>query len=168
MRHPSRRSFKTACLALLLFSLASALPAAQKAPAKIDPCALLTKAEIQNAVGKPVQDGKLNTAANQAVGSPCQFVVGDYGMFSLLVKPLGPGETPDLYLAMFKKNNSKWADAPGVGGKAFFLFPGYGMIQLNAFKGTSYILITMMVPGLTEDAQKAPAEKLMKLVLSKI
>jgi len=28
--------------------------------------------------------------------------------------------------------------------------------------------MTLMVPGLTEDAQKAPAEKLMKMVLPKL
>jgi len=65
---------------------------------KIDTCALLTKAEIQEAIGKNVQDGKLNPNANPAVGAPCEFVVEPYGAFSLFVKPVGPGETADRYI----------------------------------------------------------------------
>jgi len=42
------------------------------------------------------------------------------------------------------------------------------MVQLNAFKGTQYVIMTLLVPGLSEDAQKAPAEKLMKKVLLKL
>jgi len=136
--------------------------------AKIDPCALLTKAEIQEVLGKPVQDGKLNTNANAAVGQPCQYVVGDFGAFSILVKPVGPGETADKVKAELAKAGMKTAEAPGIGDKSFFVFPGYGMVQLNTFKGTRYIIMTLMVPGLAEDAEKAPAEKLMKKVLPKL
>jgi hypothetical protein len=45
-----------------------------------------------------VQDGKLNPNANPAVGAPCEFVVEPYGAFSLLVKPVGPGETAERYI----------------------------------------------------------------------
>jgi len=134
----------------------------------IDTCALLTKAQIQEVLGKPVKDGKRNAVANPAVGSPCEYVVGDYGVFSLLVKPVGPGETPDRMMDALKKNKIKSADMPGLGDRSFFTFPGYGMVQLNTYYKTSYVLITLFVPGLSEDDQKAPAEKLMKLVLPKL
>ena len=62
----------------------------------------------------------------------------------------------------------KTADAPGIGDKSFFAFPGYGMAQLNTFKGAYYVIMTLMVPGLTEDQHKAPAEKLMKKLLPKL
>ena len=71
-------------------------------------------------------------------------------------------------MAGLAKSGMKTADAPGIGDKSFFAFPGYGMLQLNTFKGTQYAIMTLLVPGLTEDAQKAPAEKLMKLVLPKL
>ncbi len=164
--------FRTSLPLMLIFWLA--LPfavaglAAQTAPKKIDPCSLLTKAEIQDALGKPVKDGKLNTKANPVVGQPCEYVVGDYGAFSILVKTTGPGETADKIMAGLAKSGMKTADAPGIGDKSFFAFPGYGMLQLNTFKGTQYAIMTLLVPGLTEDAQKAPAEKLMKLVLPKL
>jgi len=156
---------------LLLLPFAFTILEAQTpagATKKIDPCALLTKAEIQEALGKPVQDGKPNPSANPAVGLPCQYVVGDYGAFSIVVKPIGPGETPDRVQAELNKAKMKTADAPGIGDGSFFSFPGYGMVQLNTFKGTHYIIMTLMVPGLSEDAQKAPAEKLMKMVLQKL
>lgn len=162
-----RRSFKTMFFAVSALALAVMLPAAQTPPKKIDPCALLTKAEIQEVFGQPVGDGKPNAAANPAVGAPCQYKVGDYGSFSILVKPLGPGETPDKIQSMLGKM-MKTADAPGIGDKSFFSFPGYGMVQLNTFKGPYYLIITLMVSGLTEDGQKAPAEKLMKKILPKL
>ena len=164
-----RRSPKLALLVLLMFPFVVTLLKAQTSPGgvkKIDPCSLLTKVEIQEALGKPVQDGKLNTNANQAVGFPCEYVVGDYGVFSILVKPLGPGETPNKTLAELNKMKMRTADAPGIGDKSFFAFPGYGMVQLNTFKGLHYVIMTLMVPGLSEDGHKAPAEKLMKKVLT--
>jgi hypothetical protein len=143
----------------------------QTAPAgtkKIDPCSLLTKAEIQEILGLPVKDGKLNTNANAAVGQPCEYVVGDYGAFSILVKTAGPGETADAIMSGLAKSKIKTEAAPGFGDRSFFSFPGYGMVQLNTFKGTQYVIMTLFVPGKTEDSQKAPAEKLMMKILPKL
>lgn len=161
-----RRSLFASFIVLLLVPLAVPLLQAQT-PKKVDPCSLLTRDEIQEALGKPVKDGKPNTKANPAVGIPCEYVVGDYGAFSILVKPLGPVETPDKIQSMLAKM-MKTADAPGIGDKSFFAFPGYGMVQLNTFKGPYYVIMTLMVPGLSEDAHKAPAEKLMKKLLAKL
>jgi hypothetical protein len=136
---------------------------------KIDPCSLLSKADIKAAVGQEVSDGKLNTKANQAVGSPCEYKVGDYGAFSILVKTAGPGENADKVSSELKKMNISVSDATaGIGDRSFFSSPGYGMIQLNTFKGTKYLIITMLVPGATEAAQKAAAEKLMIKALTNI
>ncbi len=161
-----RRSLKMTAPTLLWLAGVAALLAVQ-APKAVDPCALLTKGEIQEALGRPVKDGKPAANANPAVGAPCQYVVGDYGAFSILVKPLGPVETPDKIQSMLGKM-MKTADAPGIGDKSFFAFPGYGMVQLNTFKGPYYVIMTVMVPGLAEDGHKAPAEKLMKKLLPKL
>jgi hypothetical protein len=141
--------------------------AAAQGAQKIDPCSLLTKAQIQAAVGQNVSDGKLNTKANPAVGAPCEYVVGDYGAFSILVKAVGPGETADKTMAELKKMMAV-SDAPGIGDRSFFSSPGYGMLQLNTFKGSWYLIITMLVPGATDAAQKTAAEKLMREALTKI
>jgi len=93
------RKFTMALSAFLMFAgIASAQQPESGGAKKIDPCALLTKVEIQEAIGKNVQDGKLNQNANLAVGAPCEFVVEPYGAFSLLVKPVGPSETADRYI----------------------------------------------------------------------
>jgi len=136
---------------------------------KIDPCSLLSQADIKDAIGQEVSDGKLNTKANQAVGSPCEYKVGGYGVFSILIKTAGSGENADKVASELKKMKIAVSDATaGIGDKSFFSSPGYGMIQLNTFKGTKYLIITMLVPGATEAAQKAAAEKLMLKALTKI
>jgi hypothetical protein len=93
-----RKSTMALSVFLLFTGVASAQQPESSGAKKIDTCALLTKAEILEAIGKNVQDGKLNPNANPAVGAPCEFVVEDYGAFSLLVKPVGPGETADRYI----------------------------------------------------------------------
>lgn len=142
--------------------------AAAQGAQKIDPCSLLTKAQIQAAVGQNVSDGKLNANANPATGAPCQYVIGDYGAFSILVKAVGPGETADKTMAELNKMKMAVSDAPGIGDRSFFSSPGYGMLQLNTFKGSWYLIITMLVPGATDAAQKTAAEKLMREALTKI
>ncbi len=153
---------------LLPLSLAVAAPAGQAGAKKIDPCSLLTRAEIQAAVGQEVQEGKLNTKANAAVGLPCDYVVGAYGAFSLLVRPVGPGETADKTREGLKKMNMKTADAPALGDRSFFAFPGYGMLQLNTFKGASNVIMTLLIPGTSEENTKAAAVKLMQTVLTRL
>ena len=106
---------------------------------KIDACTLLTKAEIQAALGQEVGAGKLNEKANPLVGQPCEYKVGGYGVFSILVKTAGAGETADKVAAEFKKRKIAVSDAGAVGDKSFFSSPGYGMIQLNTFKGDKYL-----------------------------
>jgi hypothetical protein len=133
-----------------------------------DSCSLLTKADIQAIVGQPVGDGKLNTKANPAVGRPCEYIIGTSGVFSILMTAVRPGETLAKVKAELQKNKIAVSDAPGMGDGSFFSSPGYGMIQLNSFKGSKYLIITMMIPKANEVTQKAAAEKLMKKALTKI
>ena len=42
------------------------------------------------------------------------------------------------------------------------------MIQLNTFKGSQYLIITMLVPGVTDASQKEAAKKLMLKALTRI
>lgn len=141
--------------------------AAQEA-AKIDTCGLLSKDEIQAAVGQKVSESKLAAGANPAIGAPCQYVVGDYGAFSILAKTAGPGETADKMKAEMEKRKIAVSEAPGIGDRSFYSSPGYGMIQLNTFRGPHYILITILVPGASEAAQKAAAGKLMGVALARL
>lgn len=132
---------------------------------KINSCSFLTKADIKAVIGQNVGDGKPNAKANPSVGAPCEYPVGSGGTFSILVKAAGAGETADKVMAELKKMKIAVSDAPGIGDRSFFSSPGYGMIQLNTFKGPKYYIITLLIPGSTEAAQKTAAEKLMRKAL---
>ncbi len=151
--------------AVLTFGLAG--PAGARA-APADSCSLLSAAEIQAAVGKPVGAGKPNARANPLVGLPCEYRVGDLGGFSVLVKAAAAGETAASVKAALAKQQIAVAPSAALGDGSFFSSPGYGMVQLNTFKGTSYAIITLMMPGASEAAQKAAAERLMRLVVQKL
>ena len=145
------------------------LPGAGSAADKAaDPCSLLTQAEIQEILGKPVQAGKLNAGVNPAVGSNCNYIVADFGSFNILLKPLGYSETPERIKAQFAKMKMNPVDLPNVGDSSFFTSPGFGMTQLQTFKGSKYILFTLLVPGLKEPAQQAAAAKLMRKLLPRL
>jgi hypothetical protein len=158
---------KLASAALALFLFAAVASAGQPAPTgakKLDPCALVSKADVQLVVGQNV-DGPTPNKSNAAV---CDFKVGDAGALGFAAQQQRPGETPDVTMAGLKKMNIPVTEAKGIGDRAFFASPGYGMTQLNAYKGSNYIIITLLIPGAPEAKQKAVAEKLMQLALSKL
>jgi hypothetical protein len=160
------RSFY-ALFAMILIALL--FPVAGMAAEKtVDPCSLLTQAEIQEIVGKPVQAGKLKTNATPAAGADCNYIVGDFGSFNVLIKPTYAGETPERIKAQFAKMKMNPVDLANVGDSSFFTSPGFNMVQLQTFKGSKYILFTILVPGLKESAVRPMAEKLMRTLLLRI
>jgi hypothetical protein len=152
----------------MLFLLTLILSFTTAAALAQDSCRLLTRADIQAVVGQPVGEGRLNKTANPAVGKPCEYIIGTSGVFSILVTSLRPGETPSKVKAELQRNKIAVSDGPKIGDGSFFSSPGYGMTQFNAFKGSKYVIITMLIPGANDAAQKAAAEKLMKKALTKI
>jgi hypothetical protein len=156
------RRLTSAVLVLFLFAaVASAQPVGAK---KLDPCALVGKADVQLAVGQNVT-GPTPNKLNAAV---CDYKVGDSGAVGFTAQLQKPGETPDRIMAELKKMNIPATEAKGIGDRAFFASPGYGMTQLNAFKGPNYIILTLLIPGAPEAKQKAIAEALMQKALSKL
>ncbi|MBU0992144.1 MAG: hypothetical protein KJ737_06585 [Proteobacteria bacterium] len=133
---------------------------------EIDTCALLTNAEIQAATGQEVTE-VTNPNAN-AVGIPCRYVIGSDGVFSIMAKTVRAEETADKVEAELKKKKIPVLKTPGVGDHSFFSSPGYGMIELNTFKDSNYLIITIMVPGASEAGQKTIAENLMRKALTKL
>ena len=156
--------FTMTMIALVSFSVAGM--AAEKTA---DPCSLLTLAEIQDALGKPVQ-GRYTEGPvpPRRLELTAHFVVGDFGSFNILIKPAYAGETPERIKAQFAKMKMKPVDLPNVGDSSFFTSPGFGMTQLQTFKGSRYILFTLLVPGATEPIQQVAAAKLMRLLLTRI
>lgn len=137
------------------------------AAVKKDPCSYLTKEEIQEIIGKSVSDGKVNAKANPILGPPCDYTVGDYGVFSLWIGQ-NQTNTCEKTMAELNQRNIKTAPAAGIGECSFFADQGYGMLQLNTWQGTNYVIITLMIPGENESQQKSIAEKLMRLVINKL
>jgi len=150
-------------ISLVIFSVA--VSAAGKAT---DPCSLLTLAEIQEALAKPVKAGVLKTHASPAAGSDCTFVVGDLGSFNILLKPMYAGETPERIKAQFAKMKMNPIDLPNVGDASFFTSPGFNMVQLHTIKGGKYILFTLLISGAKEADVRPMAEKLMRLAVTRI
>jgi hypothetical protein len=158
---------KSTSAILTLFLLAAVASAGQPTPAgakKLDPCALVSKADVQQVVGQSVA-GPTPNKSNAAV---CDFKVGDLGALGFAAQQQRPGETPDATMAALKKMSMPVTEAKGIGDRAFFASPGYGMTQLNAYKGSNYIIITLLIPGTAEAKQKAVAEALMLKALSKL
>ncbi len=134
----------------------------------VDPCGLLSKADIQAVLGQTVGDGKLTGSGVASAGAPCQYTVGTGGVFSILIKTAAPGETPQKVMDEMKKRNIPVSETKGVGDRSFFSSPGYGMVQLNTFKAGKYLVVTLLVPGKSEKDQKAAASSLMTKALAKI
>ncbi len=155
------------CLVFIAMAIVLSCNGAGLAQGKIDSCGFLTKTDIKDVTGQNVGDGKLNTKANPLVGFPCEYSAASGGKVSILVKTAGPGENADKVSAELKKMKIPVSDAPGIGDRSFFSSPGFGMIQLNTFKGSRYYIITMLLPGSSETAQKTAAEKLMRKALTK-
>jgi len=160
------RSFRTTLTMTL--TVLFLLPAALAAEKAFDPCSLLTPAEIQAVLGEPVKAGTAKIESNPLAGAGCTYVINDFGSFNILVKPRQSGETPDVIKAMFAKMKMKPVDLPGVGDASFFTSPGFEMVQLHTFKAAKYILFTLMDPKRKEIAARPLAEKLMRIVVTRI
>jgi hypothetical protein len=134
----------------------------------LDPCSLLSPAEIQEVMNKPVKPGTLKTNANPMAGADCTFMVSDIGSLNILIKPLQTGETAERLKTAFAKMKMVPADVTGLGDSAFFTSPGMEMVQLHVLYGKHYILFTIMVPGMKEIEIRPLAEKLMRTALTRI
>lgn len=144
---------------IILAGAASALAA--------DACSLLTKAEIQAALGPNVNvsDGKLSTTAPKAA-APCDYVIGS-GAINILSRSLSPRDTADKMIAQYQKMKMPVTEVSGIGDRSFFMKPGVG-IQLHAIKGTKHVILTIMLPNVSEEASKTAAENLMRKALTRI
>lgn len=144
--------------------LALAVPAIAQQPKKLSPCTVVTKAEVQEAVGGggTVADPQVNKL-NATV---CDFKVGDFGILNVTVPAVVT--SPDNFLAQAKRSKLTPVQAPGIGDRSFYTSPGYGMAQLNTFKGGSYVIVTVMVPGADEPMNRAIAAKVMQKALPRM
>jgi hypothetical protein len=96
----------------------------------------------------------------------CEFGYAGHSSLSFLGQRRDPGATPDIMIEELRKRKIPVSEVAGVGDRAFFASHGYGMTQLNAFKGQQYVILTMLIPGAAEAKQQAASEELMRKALS--
>jgi hypothetical protein len=150
---------------LFCLSVFLQLAAAQAAKPGLSPCALVTKAEVQEAVGAPVSDG----AANATNKSVCDFKIGDTGSaVSIMLTTKGPADSGEKMVAELKKRNMNAEVTPGFGDSAYASSPGFGMQQLGVYKGSNHVIVTLLVMGAPESKSKAIAQAVMRKALTRM
>jgi hypothetical protein len=154
----------TLAAALLLACVA----AASAQPATLDPCALVTQAEVKSALGMDVGALKINTTMGSVAGKLCDFQVTDVGAGGILLRTLPASETPQKIRSESEKAKIATSDATGFGPGAFYAVGSYGVIQLNAFKGSTQVMVQLMLMTKPPDQVRAALAKLMTTVLPKV
>jgi hypothetical protein len=129
------------------------------------PCSLLTKAEVQDAVGTPVSEGAVN-AINRAV---CDFKVDDLGSaVNLMLIGKIPGDSAEKMVAELKKQKFSAQVVSGFGDSAYTSSPGYGMQQIGVYKGSSHVIVTVLLMGAPDAKSKAVAAAVMRKALVRV
>ncbi len=121
----------------------------------INPCSLVTKEEVEAALGKPVADGERPEVAQ---GLICQFVGSqgtDVWQLQILVTQTGSAESMTSAFASAKESVAETnpEDVSGIGDEAFWI-PGAN--QLNIREGNTYIIVS---GNASLDVLKGVAEK---------
>jgi hypothetical protein len=126
---------------------------------------LLTKAEVQEAVGATVSEGAVN-ANNKSV---CDFKIGDAGsVLNIMLVAKGPGDSGEKTVAELKKRKVIAEVTPGFGDSAYAASPGYGMQQLGVYKGSHQVLVTVLLLGAPEAKSKTAAQAAMRKALARV
>lgn len=136
-----------------------------------DPCSLLTPAEIKAATGLNVTAMKPRPPAPATVGQSCDISLGDPPDGGVIVvRQLGPGETPAQLMANLKKQGIEYTEVPGLGVPAYSPAPtpGLAIAQVNAFKGGTLVTIQFLIFSKPEADMKPAAVKLMPAALARL
>jgi hypothetical protein len=129
------------------------------------PCALLTKAEVQEASGVTVAEGVVNTT-NKSV---CDYRVGAGGSgIGIMLTDKGAADSAEKMVAGLAKSKISAKVVPGIGDGAYASSPGYGMQQFGAFKGSKHVIATVMLIGAPEAKAKDAAEKVIRKAVGKL
>jgi hypothetical protein len=152
-------------IALSCLSFFLGFAAAQPPKPAISPCALLTKGEVQEAVGTPVSEGAISSI-NKSV---CDFKAGGTGSsVSIMFTAKGPADNAARTVAELKKRNISAEAIPGFGDSAYASSPGYGMQQLGAYKGSSHVIVTVLLIGAPDAKSKAAVQAIMRKALARV
>jgi hypothetical protein len=149
----------------ILIALLCGVALVQAAPG-VSPCSLVTKAEVQSAVGgATVSEGSLNPH-NKMV---CDFKIGASGSnLNVMLAPAAPGDNAARTAAELKKRRINAETVAGFGDSAYTSSPGYGMQQLGVYKGSHHVIVTVMLFGSPDAKVKGVAQAVMRKALARV
>lgn len=151
--------------ALLCMTVCLGPVGTQFAEAGSGPCAVLTKAEVQQAVGATVSEGVINPN-NKSV---CDFKVGESGSaVSILITSKSPLDSAERTVSELKKRKMTAEVLQGFVDSAYSSSPGYGMEQVGVYKGAKHVIVTVLVQGAPAAKSKVIAQALMRKALPRV
>jgi hypothetical protein len=130
----------------------------------VDPCTLLSRAEVEQVVGRPAAE----PAPNPGNAAICDFSLGDDGSVGITTQDVGGAHTPERMMAEFEQRNIEVRETAGLGDRSFFARHPYGITGLNTFKDQRCVILTVYVAGATQARQEAVAEELMRFAVSRL
>lgn len=135
-------------------------------PAKpLNPCSLVTKAEVSQAIGASVADGTPN-ANNKAV---CDYVSPETGgVANVTLTSKVPGDSAEKMVAELKKRKLNGEVISGFGDSAYAATQAYGMQQIGVFKGTNHVIVTVLLMGKPEAKAKEAVQAIMRKALTRV
>jgi hypothetical protein len=132
-------------------------PSTQTTKDAIDPCALVTKAEAEEALGAPVGEAEKPKEANIPPSlATCRYVAKSGQHVSVLTITVRIGSSPSESKSGFESTKEMFTGAqpvPGIGDDAFWFGD-----QLNVLKGKVYLIIG----GVERDKAAALAQTALK------
>ena len=142
-------------------ALCLAAMAQTKPPA---PCSLLTAAEIQQITGGAVTEA----TPNKLNPSVCDYQMAGGSILNVTVTAKGPADSAEKMVSELKKRNIKAEVVAGIGDGSYASAPGYGMQQSGAYKGSSHVIVTVLMAGTPEAKAKTTAQTLLKKAPTKV
>jgi hypothetical protein len=162
-------SFLAVALVLSLPSIAAAQGRATAPGKGADACALVTKAEIEQALGIKLQDGKKEPRMqNPGVLSSCDYPTGGGGQVGVLIRQNLTKYVVGTEKAEFEKQGMKLEYVKGLGTTAAFI-DMFGMgTGLIVFRGDyDYVQVSAMMSGIDKKVLPERLDKLTRLVLER-
>jgi len=149
---------RLACLILACASVGAAY-AAQS------PCSLLTAAEVQAATGVKDAAG----APNKTNAAVCDYVLGATGaVLNVTLTAKGPQDSPEKMVSELAKRKIKAEVVKGIGDGGYWSSPGYGMQQMGAYRGSSHVIVTVLLMGQPEAKAKGVADTLLRKAVARV
>jgi hypothetical protein len=134
------------------------------AAATLEPCSVIAKGDVEQVVGKPVGEGKLN-AINKSI---CEFNIDEMGSaISFMLTPRSLEDTVDKLLAEMSKRKIHAEPLAGMGDGAYRA-ESYGMRQAGAYKGRNHVVVTVAVPGMEPTRAQAIADQALRKALERL